>query len=186
MFTIKENVQDELIINKSKFLTYVYKINSVECVINNLNNLKKIHKDANHYCYAYSLKNIKKASDDGEPLHTAGLPILNVIENKKLDNVLVVVVRYFGGIKLGAGGLVRAYTNATKNALIKAEITPIKEIKKVRITFDYNNVSNVNYLLKDNKITYKEYDDNVIYEFEYEENKFPKQLDNYIINKTNL
>lgn len=186
MFTIKENVQDELIINKSKFLTYVYKINSVECVMNNLNNLKKIHKDASHYCYAYSLKNIKKASDDGEPLHTAGLPILNVIENKKLDNVLVVVVRYFGGIKLGAGGLVRAYTNATKNALIKAEITPIKEIKKVRITFDYNNVNNVNYLLKDNKITYKEYDDNVVYEFEYEENKFPKQLDNYIINKTNL
>lgn len=186
MFTIKENVQDELIINKSKFLTYVYKINSVECVMNNLNNLKKIHKDASHYCYAYSLKNIKKASDDGEPLHTAGLPILNVIENKKLDNVLVVVVRYFGGIKLGAGGLVRAYTNATSNALIKAEITPIKEIKKVRITFDYNNVNNVNYLLKDNKITYKEYDDNVIYEFEYEENKFPEQLNNYIINKTNL
>lgn len=186
MFTIKENVQDELIINKSKFLTYVYKINSVECVMNNLTHLKKIHKDANHYCYAYSLKNIKKASDDGEPLHTAGLPILNVIENKKLDNVLVVVVRYFGGIKLGAGGLVRAYTNATKNALIKAEITPIKEIKKVRITFDYNNVNNVNYLLKDNKITYKEYDDNVIYEFEYEENKFPEQLNNYIINKTNL
>lgn len=186
MFTIKENVQDELIINKSKFLTYVYKINSVECVMNNLNHLKKIHKDANHYCYAYSLKNIKKASDDGEPLHTAGLPILNVIENKKLDNVLVVVVRYFGGIKLGAGGLVRAYTNATSKALIKAEITPIKEIKKVRITFDYNNVNNVNYLLKDNKITYKEYDDNVIYEFEYEENKFPEQLNNYIINKTNL
>ena len=53
MFTIKENVQDELIINKSKFLTYVYKINSVECVMNNLNNLKKIHKDASHYCYAY-------------------------------------------------------------------------------------------------------------------------------------
>lgn len=186
MFTIKENVQDELIINKSRFLTYVYKINSVECVMDNLNNLKKIHKDANHYCYAYSLKNIKKASDDGEPLHTAGLPILNVIENKKLDNVLVVVVRYFGGIKLGAGGLVRAYTSATKNALIKAEITTIKEIKKVRITFDYNNVNNVNYLLKDNKITYKEYDDNVIYEFEYEENKFPEQLNNYIINKTNL
>ena len=186
MFTIKENVQDELIINKSKFLTYVYKINSVECVMNNLNNLKKIHKDASHYCYAYSLKNIKKASDDGEPLHTAGLPILNVIENKKLDNVLVVVVRYFGGIKLGAGGLVRAYTKETKNALIKAEITPIKEIKKVRITFDYNNVNYVNYLLKNNKITYKEYDDNVIYEFEYEENKFPEQLNNYIINKTNL
>ena len=56
MFTIKENIQDELIINKSKFLTYVYKINSVECVMDNLNNLKKIHKDANHYCYAYSLK----------------------------------------------------------------------------------------------------------------------------------
>ena len=186
MFTIKENVQDELIINKSKFLTYVYKINNAKEVINYLNQLKKAHKDASHYCYAYSLKNIKKASDDGEPLHTAGLPILNVIENKKLDNVLVVVVRYFGGIKLGAGGLVRAYTNATSNALIKAEITPIKEIKKVRIIFDYNNVNNVNYLLKDNKITYKEYDDNVIYEFEYEENKFPEQLNNYIINKTNL
>ncbi len=110
----------EIIINKSKFIAYKFFLNSLDDVKTNLNNLKIEHKKSTHICYAYLYnKEIisEKFSDDGEPSGTAGLPILNVLKKKKLTNVLVVVVRYFGGIKLGAGGLVRAYTKACSEIL---------------------------------------------------------------------
>ena len=110
----------ELIIEKSRFLAYNYELNSLDDVKNILSELKKQHKKANHICYAYVYnKDIvsEKCSDDGEPNGTAGRPILNVIKKKQLTNVLVAVVRYFGGIKLGAGGLTRAYTKATAGVL---------------------------------------------------------------------
>ena len=118
--------------------------------------------------------------NDKEPSHTAGMPILNVLESKNLNYVLAVVIRYFGGIKLGAGGLVRAYTNAVSNTISNEFIIPIKKMLKKRITFDYSYINKVNYILKENKITYKEFDKDVIYEFTYEEGNYPKELDNYI------
>ena len=108
------------------------------------------------------------------------MPILNVLESKNLNYVLAVVIRYFGGIKLGAGGLVRAYTNAVSNTISNEFIIPIKKMLKKRITFDYSYINKVNYILKENKITYKEFDKDVIYEFTYEEGNYPKELDNYI------
>ena len=113
----------ELEINKSRFLAYKLELNSTEQVKPFIENLKKEHKKATHICYAYKIadgQEIVKFNDDGEPSGTAGRPILNVIEKKKLKNVLVCVVRYFGGIKLGAGGLVRAYTKCTSD-LLKVE-----------------------------------------------------------------
>lgn len=110
-------------IKKSKFYGYSYKIDKVEDVKQILDNLKKEHKKATHICYAYKIINgaeFVKFSDDGEPSGTAGKPIFNVIDKKKLNNILVVVVRYFGGVKLGAGGLVRAYTNCASE-LLKGE-----------------------------------------------------------------
>lgn len=107
-------------INKSKFLAYKHNLNSIDEVKDILNLLKKEHKKAKHFCYAYVFnKDIvsEKCSDDGEPSGTAGYPILNVIKKKNLENILVVVVRYFGGIKLGAGGLTRAYTKACAGVL---------------------------------------------------------------------
>ena len=109
--------------------------------------------------------------------------MLNVLENKKLNNVLAVVIRYFGGIKLGAGGLVRAYTNSVSEALLDENIIPIIKEYKIKIEFDYKDVNNINYILKDYKITYKEFDENIIYEFIYEEDKYPKEIDNFIIKK---
>ena len=106
--------------------------------------------------------------------------MLNVLENKCLNNVLAVVIRYFGGIKLGAGGLVRAYTNAVSEAIKEENIISLKKILKKRIVFDYSNVNNINYILKDYNITYKEFDENIIYEFEYEEGNYPKEIDNYL------
>ena len=186
MFTIKENVKNEIEINKSRFITYIYKLNNEKDVKTILEKLKKEHKDATHYCYAYIFNNIKRFNDDGEPSHTAGMPILNVLENKKLNNVLAVVIRYFGGIKLGAGGLVRAYTNSVSKAIKDDNITLIVKEHKIKIEFDYKDVNNVNYILKDYKITYKEFDENIVYEFTYEEGKYPKELDTYIIRKKDL
>lgn len=180
MFTIKNDLNGELIVNKSRFITYVYKVNNVLEVNEKIDELKVKYKDATHYCYSYIIDNIKRFNDDGEPSHTAGMPILNVLESKNLNYVLAVVIRYFGGIKLGAGGLVRAYTNAVSNTISNEFIIPIKKMLTKRITFDYSYINKVNYILKENKITYKEFDKDVIYEFTYEEGNYPKELDNYI------
>ncbi len=112
--------QIELIEKKSKFYSYAYKIDSVEDVEKILNDLKKEHKKSTHICYAYKITNgqeFVKFCDDGEPGGTAGRPILNVIEKKNLTNIVVFVVRYFGGVKLGAGGLVRIYTKSASTVL---------------------------------------------------------------------
>ena len=104
-------------IKKSKFIAYYYQINSKEEAEQILINIKKEHKKARHIPYAYKIGSIVKKSDDKEPSGTAGSPIYQYIEREKLDNILLVVVRYFGGIKLGAGGLLRAYSNAIKEVL---------------------------------------------------------------------
>ena len=104
-------------IKKSKFVALYYEIDKVEEVKPLLETLKKEHKKAKHFPYAYKIdQNIKK-SDDKEPSNTAGLPILNIIEKNNLNHVLIIVIRYFGGIKLGAGGLTRAYSNASKEVV---------------------------------------------------------------------
>lgn len=104
--------EEEIVIKKSRFIGILYEVNSVDEVKTILGNLKKEHKKARHIPYAYKIDNLVKKSDDKEPGNTAGGPILNIIERKGLNNVLIVVIRYFGGIKLGAGGLIRAYSSA--------------------------------------------------------------------------
>ena len=104
-------------IKKSKFIALLYEIEAVEDVNTILATLKKEHKKAKHFPYAYKIDLNVKKSDDKEPSGTAGLPILNIIERNNLNNTLIVVIRYFGGIKLGAGGLLRAYSNAAKNVV---------------------------------------------------------------------
>ncbi|MBR1987988.1 MAG: YigZ family protein [Clostridia bacterium] len=112
--------KEEIEIKKSKFIAYLYELDSLDEAKKAIENLKKEHKKANHVCYAYVYSKelvAEKCSDDGEPKGTAGYPILNVIKMKKANNVLVAVVRYFGGIKLGAGGLTRAYTKSAASVL---------------------------------------------------------------------
>ena len=112
MYSIKETTKNTIEIKKSKFITILYRINNVEEVNTILYKVSSKYSDATHVCYAYILNNIEKCSDNGEPSGTAGLPILNVLKKKNLTNILAIVIRYFGGIKLGAGGLVRAYSNS--------------------------------------------------------------------------
>jgi len=104
-------------IKKSKFVGYYYQVESIEEIETILENLKKEHKKAKHFPYAYKINGQIKKSDDKEPSGTAGMPILNIIEKNNLNNCLIVVIRYFGGIKLGAGGLLRAYSNAAKEII---------------------------------------------------------------------
>ena len=109
----------EMVEKKSRFLGYLFRCKKQEQVQEALEELRKEHKKATHICYAYSLKSpfLEKAVDDGEPGGTAGRPILSVIQKRGESDVCVFVVRYFGGIKLGAGGLVRAYTKTTSEVL---------------------------------------------------------------------
>ncbi len=109
----------EYVEKKSKFIGYLFSCKTAEDVSCALKELKNEHKKATHICYAYSLKSpfLEKAVDDGEPGGTAGRPILSVLQKKGMTDVCVFVVRYFGGIKLGAGGLVRAYTKTTSLVL---------------------------------------------------------------------
>lgn len=109
----------QLEIKKSKFIGLYFSVKSQDEVVEILNNLKKEHKKATHICYAYRLTSpfSEKAFDDGEPSGTAGKPILNVLQKQDKKDSLLVVIRYFGGIKLGAGGLVRAYSKTASETL---------------------------------------------------------------------
>lgn len=114
-----KKISESLIENKkSKFIGIMYEVNDVFEVENILNDLKKEHKKARHICYAYKIGNISKKSDDKEPSGTAGKPILDIIEFNNLDNCLIIVIRYFGGILLGRGLLTRSYSKAA-SSLIK-------------------------------------------------------------------
>ena len=161
MRTIINNKKTEIIINKSRFISLAYKINSIDEVDIYLNQVKEKYTDATHYCYAYICDSYKKCSDDKEPSGTAGLPILNVIDKNNLNNVLIVVVRYFGGIKLGAGGLVRAYTNSAVEAL-KDNITDIKKGLILELRFSYDKVKIIDNQFKD-KIIDKYFDEDIMY-----------------------
>lgn len=104
-------------IKKSKFIGYYYQIDSKDEVKNILSDLKKEHKKARHIPYAYKLENTASKSDDKEPLNTAGLPIYNILETKQLHDRLICIVRYFGGTKLGAGNLMRAYSRVASSLI---------------------------------------------------------------------
>lgn len=189
MKTIENNIKNEIIINKSRFICLLFKINSEIEVEQILNELKKEYKDATHYCYAYICGNIKRFNDDGEPSGTAGMPILNVLEKNDLNKVLAVVIRYFGGIKLGAGGLVRAYSGSVSECLDKVRIVNMVDGFEIMIKFNYDDSKLIDYLLKDYKITKKEFSNDITYVFEISNNdykKIDKQIEKYEISKKSI
>ena len=179
MKVIKENVFNKLEVNKSIFYTDLIKVYSKDEVIDELNKIKEKYKDATHYCYAYIIDDIKKSSDDGEPGGTAGVPIMETLNNKDLNYVLCVVTRYFGGIKLGAGGLVRAYRKATIEALNNSELLDLIDGYELKIEVAYSEQKDLEYLIKDNY--QKEYDTNVTYII-----KCDNELKNILDSKYNI
>ena len=168
MYTIDNNYTYELIVKNSKFITLLYKINDIKDIDKYLNETKINYPDATHYCYAYTIDNLKKSSDDGEPGGTAGIPILKVLESNNLSNILVIVVRYFGGIKLGANGLIRAYTKCTANAIKEVNLLTLVDGINIDITFDYNRLKEIDYLLKDITINNKIFDNEITYNINIE------------------
>lgn len=173
MKSIQKEITNEIIINKSKFITILTNINDIDKIKEELENIKKTYKDATHYCFAYIINNHEKCSDNGEPSGTAGMPILNVLKQNNLTNILCVVIRYFGGIKLGAGGLIRAYSSSASEALNKANIVNLVKGYKIIIEFSYNNIKQIDYLLKNIQIK-KDYSNNITYTFNIKEEKLNK------------
>ena len=180
MNTIKINSENELIINRSKFIGKTFKIENEEDAKKIIKSLRNEYGDATHVCYAYKTKEISRFNDDGEPSGTAGMPILNVINRNELNNVLIVIIRYFGGIKLGAGGLVRAYTNCSSSVIKKSIICNEIKMNKHKISFSYEVQNEVNYLIKDFEIISKVYEDVITYEVVIPDGKYPKKLNTII------
>jgi len=138
--TVKGYSESELEINKSRFITYVNRIETVDDASQFIEQIKKKHWDASHNCSAYTLGDhdqLQKADDDGEPNGTAGRPILETIKKTALKNVVIVVTRYFGGIKLGAGGLIRAYGKAASNGLLTSGVVERVLHTRLTICLDY-------------------------------------------------
>lgn len=164
MRTIGNEITNEIEIKNSRFITVLIDINEKNDIQEIINNIKIKYPKATHYCYAYVGENHQKSSDDGEPGGTAGLPMLNVLLKEEIINVLAVTIRYFGGIKLGAGGLVRAYTKSVKEAINNAQLMEVEKGYRVKIKTTYDEQKNLDYLLRDYEITNKEYQENVSYE----------------------
>lgn len=166
----------EIEIKKSRFIALIVPIYHVDDVKKKLEQVKKDYPGATHYCYAYILLHEKRCSDDGEPSKTAGQPILNVLEKQQLSYVLAIVIRYFGGIKLGAGGLVRAYTNAVIQVLEKAHIYPMGLKKHIKVTFSYEFEQQFLKQYSSFEIIQKTYLDIVTYEGYLDEEKITSLL----------
>ena len=182
MFEIKDNIENTIIINKSSFITLLIRIDNVDEITRHINDIKEKFKDATHYCYAYIINGCIKSSDDGEPGGTAGIPILDVLQKNNLTNILCVVVRYFGGIKLGASGLVRAYSRSVRDALKLTTLLQIIPSKIYEITFSYSSVKYIDNILKNEVIINKDFNETITYKINIINDDILKKIDQNCIN----
>ena len=172
--SVRNTFEHEIIINKSRFICILIHLQSEKEVPDYLELYREIYPEANHYCYAYIFDEHIKASDDGEPAKTAGMPMLNVLQKQELNQILAIVVRYFGGIKLGAGGLVRAYSQSVSQALLEADLVTYESRPLYRITFDYSFCKFVDYHIKRMHmiVTNKTYEERITYTCFVEDDHF--------------
>lgn len=167
--TILANSSSELDVKKSKFIANIIKITDEQDAKEKLNQIRKEYSDARHNCYAYIVYDnetktkIEKSSDDREPSGTAGIPMLTLLQKNNLVNVLIVVTRYFGGILLGTGGLVRAYTDSSKQALEAAKIIELQYGEILEYCIEYDEFEYFKYICEKNniKIVKTEYSNNI-------------------------
>lgn len=187
-FTVKKEGEDQLIIQKSRFIGYVKRVETEEEAQHFIQNIKKKHHDATHNCSAYMIgenDQIQKANDDGEPSGTAGVPMLEVLKKQGLKDTAIVVTRYFGGIKLGAGGLIRAYGSTTSKAIQTTGIVKRQLMQGFSITIDYNLLGKLEHVLRDSdhileQINYMEKAELIVYVKDGDEQEFHE----WIINLT--
>jgi uncharacterized YigZ family protein len=146
----------EIVEKKSRFIANVFKVESAAEAEEKIAEISKKYWDARHNCYAYVIgpnSEITKCSDNGEPSGTAGKPILEVINGSGITNILIIVTRYFGGVLLGTGGLVRAYTQSAQAGIANCEVGEMVFAQKLTLTVGYNMINNVQYYLSQNEIT---------------------------------
>ncbi len=174
--TILNDEITEIVEKKSRFIANIYHVENVEEAEEKIKSTKKKYYDAKHNCIAYRViesgKVVEKASDDGEPSGTAGSPMLNILQKNNLCNLVVVVTRYFGGILLGTGGLVRAYSDATQMAIAKSvKVQKVKGIE-IKVELEYSNLEIFKYYCKNKEINIVklEYGENIMANLEMEEN----------------
>lgn len=177
--TIFQNAETEQMINKSRFITHIAPVDSYEEAQAFVAEIKERYKDATHNVPAIVFgekQNMQWASDDGEPAGTSGAPMLRVMVEQGLTNVVLVVTRYFGGIKLGTGGLVRAYSSSCRQGIEVAGIAEIKEKKILRYSIDYSSLGKLNNVSKDGifDVLGTEYTDIVTVDLSVD----PEQMDN--------
>ena len=154
VLTVFSERESEKIIEKSRFITYSAHAESEEEARAFIAKIRSKHSLATHVCFAFvadKTGNLQRFSDDGEPQGTAGMPILEVLKNKKMFETVVAVVRYFGGVKLGAGGLVRAYSSSAAENLDGADIRSLEMCKEYQITVDYTGIDGVQKYLATNE-----------------------------------
>ena len=175
--TILNDETAEIVEKKSKFIANLIYVESIEEAESKIKEIKKKYHDARHNCVAYRVLEggqiVEKSSDDGEPSGTAGGPMLNILQKNNLCNLVVIVTRYFGGILLGTGGLVRAYSEATQQVIEKS--TPIMKVQglEIEVGLDYSNLEIFKYYCKNNEINIKDtnYYENIILKVEMEKNR---------------
>lgn len=158
-FSVLDYSEAEQVVEKSRFITYTKPVYDENEAAEFIARIKKLNYDASHNVSAYVIgesSDIKRYSDDGEPSGTAGMPMLDVMLKKGITNTCVVITRYFGGIKLGTGGLVRAYTESTKMGLEASKIVEYREMRCYSITCTYNLAPKIQYRLKGSDVIIKD------------------------------
>ena len=164
MKSIKGETQNEIVIEKSRFITYLFNVHTIDEVKEKLSILKKEYQDATHIVYAFIIDSDSRSNDNGEPKGTAGIPTLEVLRKENMTNILAATIRYFGGIKLGAGGLVRAYTKGVSEAIKLSTITYETLVSYITIKTSYRDASYLDKNLDLVKEVNKTYDTFVLYQ----------------------
>ena len=167
---MKEETINTIVIEKSRFICYMKRVRSEDEYRQYVSEIRKKHHDATHVCSAMICHNIRRSSDDGEPSGTAGAPILNVLDKNGLDETCALVVRYFGGIKLGAGGLIRAYSSATSECLKIGKLAMDAILNKYQLKLSYETANRIERYLREHSILIDTiYDTDVTYIFALED-----------------
>ena len=159
----KNDCIKEINIKNSRFICILSYVDNEDEIKSILENIKLKYKDSTHVTYAWKLENKQKYSDDGEPGGTAGAPIMEVILKNDIINVLAIVVRYFGGIKLGAGGLIRAYSKSVREALLESGVSEYIKYNYYEIEASYDDLKLLNTLVKDFDVIDKNFGENIVY-----------------------
>ena len=191
-FSIDKNIETEITVKKSKFIANIIKVTNQEMANEKLKEIKKKYHDARHNCFAYRIYEednlIERFNDDGEPSGTAGSPMLNILQKNNIGNVLVVVTRYFGGILLGTGGLVRAYSDATIDAISKINLIENVLGIEVQVELEYDKFESFRYYCKKNDINIikTDYKEKIVCLINLEENKKDKLMTDYSTKNINI